>query len=114
MQGLPQAEKEFYEDEANLVSDLPMLWDQPKEEGIGGSRQEYAKFMKRLIEVDMVEMGMKRAKATNSIFFLRKPNGKLRFIISALRANELLARPEYVDLGGPQVIAACQSQKLPL
>ena len=91
-----------------------MLWERQAEESVGGSRQEYAKFMKRLISVNMVRLGETRAKATNSIFFLRKPNGKLRFIISALKANELLIRPEYVDLGGPQVVGSIQTEVLPL
>ena len=91
-----------------------MLMDVKDEEICGGSRQEYAKFMRRLISVNMVRVGKERAKATNSIFFLRKPNGKQSFITSALRANALLCRPEYVDLGGPQTIAAIQARQGPL
>ena len=63
-----------------------------EEEGCGGSRQEYAKFMRRLVDVRMVRLGQNRAKATNSIFLLRNPNGKGRFIISAPQANAVLKR----------------------
>ena len=90
-----------------------MLVDVQDDESCGGSRQEYAKFMRRLIVVNMVRLGVSRAKATNSIFFLRKPNGKQRFIISALRANALLLKPDYVDLGGPQTIAGIQTKQVP-
>ena len=91
-----------------------MLVDVQDDESCGGSRQEYAKFMRRLIGVSMVRLGTSRAKATNSIFFLKKPNGKQRFIISALRANAMLLRPDYVDLRGPQSIAGVQAKQVPL
>ena len=114
LRGLPREEKEFYAKEENLVNQTPMLYDVQDDESYGGSRQEYAKFMRRLVGVNMVRLGKGRAKATNSIFFLRKGNGKQRFIISALRANAMLNKPDYVDLGGPQTIAAIQTKQVPL
>ena len=114
LRGLPREEKEFYAKEENVVNQTPMLYDVQDDESCGGSRQEYAKFMRRLVGVNMVRLGKGRAKATNSIFFLRKGNGKQRFIISALRANAMLNKPDYVDLGGPQTIAAIQTKQVPL
>ena len=96
------------------MSELPMLWKEEAEPGIGGTREEYAKFMRRLLKLNMCILRTGRAKATNSVFFLRKPDGRLRFIISALRANELLLKPEYCDLAGPQVLTGIQTTQLPL
>ena len=108
LSGLPPEEAAFYGGEENLISDLPMLWEEKTEPGIDGSRAEYAKFMRRLLSVNMCILRTQRAKATNSVFFLKKPNGKLRFIISALMANAWCLPPRSVDLGGPCAVAGMQ------
>ena len=70
--------------------------------------------MRRLVHVDVVRLGRNRAKATNSTLFLRKPSGKQRSIISALKANAMLKKPDYVGLRGAQIIAGIQVKTVPL
>ena len=91
-----------------------MVYEPEMEEEIGGARQECAKFIQSLLKVNMCMLLRSKAEATNSIFFLRRPNGKLRFIIAAFKANMCLIKPEYIDLGGPRCVAALQSTKPPM
>ena len=44
---------------------------------------------------------------------MKKTDGRLRFILSALHGNAMLKRPGHTDLAGPESIASVQLPTLP-
>ena len=54
------------------MSELPMLRKEEAEPGIGGTREEVVKFMRRLLMLNIRILRTGRAKATNSVFFSEK------------------------------------------
>lgn len=101
---------EFYSKAENLMSPIPMLADVKVFESKGGTDVEYSKLILSFLEVGMVDFSPRRPRVVNPIFFLVKPNKKLRFIMAALLTNALMVKPKSVGLGGPIAVASTQSE----
>ena len=95
---MPRTAEGFYTKEENVALDLPMTYEPELGEGIGASRQECAKFTRRLLKVEICESGRSKVNDKNNIFFLRKANGEPRLIIAAFKANVYPVKPEYIHL----------------
>ena len=96
---LPPELAEFYRHETNVISGLPLLVEVEFPWSKGGGDAEYAKFVCRLLASDMVALGENEPKQVNPTFFVRKPNGKQRFIINAKPANSRHVRPARAGCG---------------
>jgi integrase len=72
-----------------------------------GSRQNYAAFVLRLLQAEMVEFTVKPL-CVNGVFAVSKPDGSQRFIVDARPANEVFADPPGMQLPTPDVLSKLQ------
>jgi hypothetical protein len=69
-----------------------------------GSRAEYLKLIRRLMDANMIAWTTK-PRVVNSVFCVRKADGRLRFILDARPANRISPDPLNPDLPSPTLLA---------